>query len=528
MNLRTIKIKTVTAIGGLLMTFACSDDFTNLDPIGSSSADSFWQTEDDALEAANSMYYYMKDGDMFGRGFFWYINASDDMITGRTNASADNIANFNTTGTESYSYWMYPQSYKVIKRANDVLVNVPGMDINDDLKNRLLGEAYFMRGFHYFWLAHTYGDNGENGGVPIVTELNMNDAAGSYTRPGSVIDNYEQIVSDLKLAADLLPLYTEYGTEDLGRAHKDAALAYLAKTYLYWAQYDNSKWANVVTYCDAVTNSGSGRQLVDTNNPEKDFRELHSNLNNWGSEYIWSANSGTDDGSILPGVLLENKGWGLYNGWGYFQPTLELYNAFEQDDVRREVTILKFGDEFTFLGEDKLYYSENSLSGFQFNKYMYEYQFEDAIGTTINTNGDNPTSIYNVPILRYAEILLMKSEALIMQGLNGDEPLNLVRDRAGLDPINGAALEDVKHERRVELAGEYANRHFDLIRWGDANSIYTQPLHGRIHTNKTNPNSDYQVEVVREARNFDPSYMHVWPIPSEVIDASGIPQNKGW
>ena len=515
-------------MGTLLFFLSCSDDFTNLEPLGSPSADSFWSTQEDAVKAANSMYFYMKDEDMFSRGFFWYINASDDMITGRTNSKAYNISHFLTKGTEDYTYWMYPQSYKIIKRANDVLVNVPEMDINTNLKDRILGEAYFMRAFHYFWLAHTYGDNGPNGGVPIVTEENMNAPAGSYSRPASVVENYAQIVSDLTKAAELLPLYTEYAPEDLGRAHKDAALAYLAKTYLYWAQYDDSKWAEVVNYCDAVTNSGSGRALVDTNDPAKDYRELHSYLNNWSSEYIWSVVSGTNGGSKLPGVALENKGWGIYNGWGYYQPSLELYNEFEDGDVRREVTILKFGDDFKFFGEDRKYFSENSLSGFQFNKYMYEYQFEDPIGTYINPNGDSPTTIYNVPILRYAEILLMKSEALIMQGRNGDQPLNMVRNRAGLAPVVNATLEDLKHERRVELAGEFANRHFDLVRWGDAKETYGKPLHGQIHSDKKNPDSDFTIEIVREVRDFDPSYMHVWPIPVEVVESSGIPQNKGW
>ncbi|MCB4797945.1 RagB/SusD family nutrient uptake outer membrane protein [Neotamlana laminarinivorans] len=511
-----------------IVLVSCSDEFTNLEPIGSSSSGNFWQNEQDATEAVNSMYYYMKDEDMFSRGFMWYINASDDMITGRVNATADNIANFNTTGTESYTYWMYPQCYKIIRRANDVLANVPNMDIDEDLKNQYLGEAYFMRGFHYFWLAHTYGDNGLNGGVPIVTVDNMNDEAGSYSRPASVIENYEQIIEDLELAAQLLPLYTSYSSGDYGRAHKDAALAYIAKTNLYWAQYDDSKWQEVVTYCDAVTNSGSGRALIDTDNPEEDYRLLHSHLNNWTSEYIWSVDSGVDDGSKLPGVMLENTGWGLYNGWGYYQPTEGLYNAFEEDDARREVTILKFGDEFEFFGETRAYQSENSLSGFQFNKYMYEYGFEDPVGVYINSNGNNPGTIYNVPLMRYSEILLMKAEALIMQGLDGDEPLNLVRDRAGLNAITGATLENLKNERRVEFAGEFANRHFDLVRWGDAESTYSQPSYGRIHTDKSDPYSSYSVEEVRAARSFDASYMHVWPIPVEVIESSGIPQNINW
>lgn len=520
------KISTLVALTLGTMT-ACSDDFTDLDPLGSTSYENFFQNEQDAISAANSLYYYMKDEDMFSRGFFWYINASDDMVTGRINSTADNIKNFNMTGDEGYTSWMYPQSYKIIRRANDIILNVPDMDLSESIKNRILGEAYFMRGFHYFWLAHTYGDD-VSGGVPIVTELNMFNDAGSYSRPASVTENYAQIVEDLKMAVELLPLFTTYSAEDKGRAHKDAALGYLAKTYLYWAEYDPSKYADVVTYVDAVTNSGSGRDIYTTGNPSEDFRLLHSYHNNWGPEYIWSVVSGVNGGSKLPGISLENKGWGLYNGWGYYMPTNELYEEFEEGDYRREVTILKFGDEFKFFGENRRYQSENSLSGLQFNKYLYEYQFENPIGTYINSNGDDPTTILNVPLMRYSELLLMKSEAMIMQGQNGDEPLNRVRERAGLDALTNATMEDLKHERRVELAGEFANRHFDLVRWGDAEQAYSNPLHGQIHTDKSNPDSPYNLDVIWPARSFNAATDGIWPIPNTVVNSSGIDQNKGW
>lgn len=300
---------------------------------------------------------------------------------------------------------------------------------------------------------------------------------------------------------------------------------------MYWSNYDASRYAEVVKYADAVTTSGSGRALIDTDNPEVDYRELHSHLNNWTSEYIWSVNSGVDRGSILTGVMLENKGWGgKYNGWGgYYTPSEGLYNEYEAGDVRRGVTILNFGDDFKYFGEDRRYQSENSISGFQFNKYMYEFQFEDPIGQFLNTNGDNPTTVYNVPLMRYAEVLLMKAEALIADGKNGDAPLNMVRERAGLAPITNATMDDLKHERRVELAGEFANRHFDLVRWGgDAATTYAEPIYGRIHTDRSNPDSPYTSEIVWPARNFDASYMNVWPIPNTVIESSGIPQNKGW
>lgn len=527
--MKKISIKVIAGILGIVCmgVNSCSDDFTHLSPLGSTSYSNFWKSAQDANEAANSMYRHMPDEEMFARGYMWYINASDDMVTGRIKADADGVKSFNLTGDEGNVSGMYSKAYQIIHMANDILVNVPDMDISEGLKNRVLGEAYFMRAFHYFWTASTYGDE-KSGGVPIITVENMNASAGSFTRPTSVTENYAQIIDDLKKAADLLPLITELGTDDYGRANKDAALAYIAKTYLYWAQYDSSKYADAVAACDAVTNSGSGRALINTGNPSEDYRNLHSFQNNWTSEYIWSNVSGIQGGSILPGVMLENKGWGIYNGWGYFHPTLELYEEFEPGDFRRGVTILNFGDEFKFFGETRRYQSENSLTGFQFNKYMYEYQFEDPIGIYINPSGNVPSTIYNIPILRYAEVLLIKAEALIMQGSNGDAPLNLVRERAGLPGKTNATMEDLKHERRVELAGEFANRHRDLVRWGDAKDNYAQPLHGRIHTDNSDPDSPYTIEEVWAKRNFDPTYMNVWPIPNGVINASGIPQNAGW
>ncbi len=521
-------MKYIKYIAMLLLTplffIGCSEDFTELVPQGSATEANFWKTTEDALAGVNSMYYYMKDEDMFAHGFMWYINASDDMVTGRKDASADGAVYFTMTGDESIYKWMYKQCYKIIRRANEVIANVPNIKMDESLKERLLGEAYFMRGFHYFWLAHTYGDNGPNGGVPIVTEENMKQ--NKFTRPASVIENYELVVSDLEKAAEKLPLFTEYSEGNLGRAHKDAALAYIAKTYLYWAQYDNTKWAKVVEYCDKVTNSGSGRKLLNTGNPDKDFRNVFVEAQDFGPEYIWSVVSGTDAGSKLPGIMLEAGAWGDYNGWGYYQPTLELFEEFEAGDPRREATILEFGQEFKWFGKTKKYSSQNSQSGFQFNKYMEPYGYKNPVGSTINPNGNDPTTVADVPLIRYAEILLMKSEALIMQGQNGDEGINAVRARAGLTPVTNATMKELKHERRVELAGEFANRHFDLIRWGDATEAYSKPLHGRKYVNKTDPNSTFEVVVVREPRtNFDIKKHHVWLIPTEAIEASGIKQN---
>jgi starch-binding outer membrane protein, SusD/RagB family len=88
-------------------------------------------------------------------------------------------------------------------------------------------------------------------------------------------------------------------------------------------------------------------------------------------------------------------------------------------DPGREVTILKFGDKFTFFGVERSYRSANPLSGFQINKYMEPFSYgtgqQAGTNTLINQDGNYPTTKLNLPLLNYAEILLFKAEAFILQ-----------------------------------------------------------------------------------------------------------------
>jgi hypothetical protein len=395
----------------------------------------------------------------------------------------------------------------VIKRANDVILHVPGIDMDAALRNRILGEAYFLRGLMYFQLSYNYGD--DKAGVPIVTEQNVT-STDPVARAANVSENYALVESDLKAAASLLPYFDTYAATDFGRAHKTAAWAYLSKMYLY-----TKNWVMAEKYADSVINSGKHALVAK-------YGDVFTIASNWSKEYIWSALStpkGTGGwGSILPGVMLENKGWGKYNGWGYFTPTKELFDAFETGDARRDVTILKPGDAFKFFGKDTVYGSNNSLSGYQFRKYMEPFSYADPIGSYISPNGDHPTTALNPPLLRYAEVILIKAEAELMQGKSADVEINKIRNRAGLLPVSGATIAELKKQRRCEFAGEWADRHRDLVRWGDAQTVYAQPLHG------------YSGSVIWPARTFNPAVHDVWPVPSTEISSSGgvIKQSTGW
>ena len=484
--------------------------------------------DEQAMQAVYSLFYWQYREGTLGRGFMWYENCSDNLITGRTQAEAQNIKNFLDNGSNTRDVRdNWPQLYQTINYANQLIKAVPtATKLSEKVKNNVMGHAYFFRAFAYLWLAPFYGDNGPNGGIPIVTENTTIDEI-DVPRPASVLDNYNMIIEDFEKAAELLPYFDEIPVNEWGLMHKTAAWSLMARAALHASTWDPSYYAKVSEYADLVINSGK-HALV------SNYADVFKIENNWSPEYIMSATSTEIDGSKLPGVLFQNGGFGYYNTWGYYQPTLELYNAFEEGDTRRKATIVAPGDTIYFIGNEIIWAvnpsSVSSPSALTFGKYLEPFKAADAVGTTVNPNSDNGTTDLNIPLIRYADVLLMKAEALIWQGQNGDQYLNQVRVRAGLTPKTNATKADLKNERRCELALEYGSfRHLDLVRWGDAQAAYAQPLHGwKVNLGGSGIESLEVIEVW-PARNFNPAIHHVFPIPSrEIAKSVNLKQNLGY
>lgn len=481
---------------------SCTGDWLDTTKEGTPTDQNFWKTDNDFIKAANGLYYIFGEEETYGRDLFWEQGASDDIFYSRSRGNGEmSLANLTYDGeTESRLSTIYDEFYTTMSVANDIIVHalaIPEASRTAVIK-RTLGEAYFMRGFSHFMIAYRYGRT--DNGVPFAKYEDMSDYQAQRNeipaQQASVIDDYKLIVEDLQKAADNLPWFKEYGEDDYGRPAKDAAYGYMVKAYAYWAQWDKSQWANIPSIVDKIHNEG-GRDLLDN------YADVFKISNNWSREYVWSVNSSAANyaGSIFPGMVLENKGWGEYNGWGNFKPTLELYAEYNDNDTRRAATILSYGDEFTYFGSKRKYYSSSDNEcGFQFNKYMDPYVKGDK--SNVSGNGDRPTTDLNLPLMRYAELLLFKAEALIMQGKNAEAaaPLQLIADRAHEGVTYTApTMKDLMHERRCELAGEWTDRRFDLIRWSgtdtsadwckEALAKLTAAKHGLKHTDRTNPDS---------------------------------------
>ncbi|GHT19619.1 membrane protein [Bacteroidia bacterium] len=560
---------------------SCSSDFLEHQKYGPGDSESFWNTEADLGKALDAFYTYTNSEETTGRGHYWYENCSDNMVTGRTNASPDRMKNFQGGTTESYVHTFWNEMAKVITKANDVLRYVPKMDaVSQPVKDNALGQGYFFRAYGYLWIAPWYGDT-RNGGIPIVTELTTVDELDA-PRPASVLDNYDMIIDDFRKAGELLPSWSQLTQTEWGRPYKTAAWAFAARAALYAAQFDEAKYYPIVIeMCDKIINlTGADKRelhyLAANHNfsdkaknsyglPATNYSDLFRIENNFSEEFIYSIMGGITGGPKFHGMSFDMDGFGGYNNWGYYTPTAELYEAFEPGDTRRDAIIMAPGQRILHpsgtgsLENREVWYlvpanaperaaegltalgSASSSPTHLVNRKMHSiYEVEGGYGTVYNTSGDSPYGRLNCIVMRYADVLLMKAEALIWTKGEGDADakalLNQIRKRAGLPEDSPATKAALKNERRCELAFEFMpSRHLDLVRWGDAKAIYAQPLHGYAVKWKTvddNPwvfDPSEKIEVW-QARTFDPVKNQVFAIPQSIISKSDgiLKQNKDY
>lgn len=531
-----------------LFIFGSCDEFLDVQPEGSPTTTTYFANDQQSIDAIKALYSRFPQEAQFGRDLFWEQGGANDIVWGRTR-SFNTLAYLTYTGDESPLRDNFEHFYRWMASSNWVVSSLLAKKEKQALtavETRSLGEAYFMRAFNHFYLAYRYGTKDQ--GVPAI-QYEKVEGGYNYTIPPqqpTVMDNYKMIIEDLQQAEEYLPLFSTYGPEDRGRAHKAAAVGYMAKVYAYWATWDNTQWANVISSVDKLENT-YGRNLASS------FSQLFSSdfADFWTPEYIWSipGNGGAQGGgSEFPGVILENKGWGVYNGWGQNKPSLDIYQEMLKDgegNERLTRSILEYNQEFQFNGETRRFYSSSDLeAGFMINKWMDPFKHANMTEQYVNTSGDWPTARVNFHILRFADCLLLRAEAYLNTGnaAKAVSDINRVRTRSKLAPIAQATMADLYHERRCELAFEFTDHLYDLKRWavsGDATikALAVKELTSiprvRIYNDRLNPESDFKEGTYSifdgQSKQWSDSKI-VFPYPSEQINKSNglLKQNAGY
>jgi hypothetical protein len=477
--------KTLLYAAILLLNFAGCEESLEFEVKNRLTLDNFYESADDAVASVNAIYDVLGHVNMYCSSL-WLIQdiASDDCDAKSTwnDPYAQEFDQYTLKPNNLYTTNIWQASYQLITRANLTIHNIPGIEMEEELKARLLGEAKFLRALSYFNLVRLFG------GVPLVLQPETD--IDKYLIPRATAEQvYSQILSDLEDAADNLPV--QYGGLDKGRATKGAALGLLAKVYLTRQQWDLA--------------SQKAKEVMDLqvyalwDDYKDNFREAHKN----GIESVFEV-------QFYTGVQPENTRivisglpsiFAFPAGVGIILPTDDLLNSFEPGDYRYEVT---FFEEYIFFGTNT------------FEPHIWKHWDQDAYGPD-----ETGSSGANFPVMRYAEVLLIYAEALneMNQGPTQEayDAVNQVRARArnGVDGVlpdlSGLSYEEfqaaVLKEKRCETVNE-GHRWYDLVRTGNLETYVKRAKGGKA----------------------DPQPHHyVFPIPQREIDLNdALEQNDDY
>lgn len=490
--MRSLKLIAPLAVTCLM---ACTDlEVTNPNQ---RTTDTFWLTDDDAIVAINAAYGGIQGNGVYGRWLHFASDARTDVGTSRSpwtdlqNWTRTVLVSSNFEGNE----FSWRERYHAIYRANQVIENVPAIEMDEGLKRRIVAEATFLRGLMYYDLAILFGN------VPVITEVLE---AGEFpaTQPEATV--LAQAETDaLAAAADLPESYTG---NDVGRATRGAALALAAR-----AQLQQREWPTAAATFRQVVESGV-YDLAPT------YAENFTMQGENNMESVFEAQFGG------PGVLASGtRGLNIAKlvgppeiGFTDVQPTEWFFQQYFAEsgtaDPRLDATIFwnkpggmdvhgrpfaqRYPNGFKDTGIDKTYFWK------KYGEHWLPVQDWDAA--------------LNYKVIRYADVLLMLAEALTEAGEPDDAAtyLNMVRTRVGLPEVSTTLGQAdmrarIEHEMLMELGWEnkrlpYLKRH-DLFK-----KAVLQPH---------DPDFDFFVDGKSE----------LLPVPQNEVDLNpNVTQNPGW
>lgn len=513
-----MKIKNIiiTLIG--LIGLSCNDGFLDKYPNDMLSDATYWTNASDAVKYTTGIYRYL-------------IAPVDDVML--TDSYTDNavpvhihdpqgaISSGSATSTNRFMRIAWEEAYKGIRRCEVFFENIDRVEMDTELKQRLIGEVEFLRAFFYATLVQRFG------GVSILDgPLGLNEPIPARS---STEDTYKFIIDELNKAANKLP--AKYSnTDEIGRATKGAAISLKALLHLHYENYPEAE-----KEAKAVIDMG-------IYNIFDDYVELFRPENKNNAEVIFDKQfmkeqyTITIDQAYMP---VMNGGWtvmsptqDLVDAYSctdgksiHESPLYDKANPYENRDPRLFYSIMWNGRVFagktynTYEGPDKIGSGNATRTGYCLHKYL-----DPAI------DGNTQRSWTNFIYIRYAEVLLTYAEARTRT--NGPdqsvyEAVNKVRQRASVNmpPLpeglsRQEMLDAIIHERRVELTFE-GKRLFDIRRLRIAENVMTKPVYGQIMDGE---------HVYIETRNFNPAKDYLWAIPQTEIDLSkgALVQNPGY
>ncbi len=508
-NIKQYVHKALSLLVLLIGTVGCSDFLDEQDP-SNLQPESFYTTATHAEAAIAAVYAEARFvGD--GAGIFssnWQLLMAPTGTTTTETAQNSDLNNlyslsFDANTLHIRNWW--GGIYQVIANANLVLENVPGIEMDEAQKNRVLAEAKFLRAWAYFYAVRIWGD------VPLILQPQSATSEDFFPARAPQQEVYGQIVTDLTEAENAgLPW-----TDETGRVSQAAVKTLLAKVYLTMAGQplnETGRYADAAAKAKEVIDNAGSIRLFET------YGQLHDeSLNNTG-EHIFSLQyndlvTGNPMGNMYPNFQpVTYRG---PSGTGSTIPDIDFYNSYGDEDLRKQ------NREGWFYSS---YYRDGDGELFELGKpYIFKYFNRTANGTqgVPGTARDN----LNLMIFRYAEVLLIYAEA--SNEVNGPtqeawDALKAIRDRATLDTPDLGTFnvesfrEAVWTERWHELAFEM-KVWFDMVRLRQVYNVTTGGFDAFVGHVNLNSNQPLQEKHL------------LFPLPEqEIINSPNLTQNPGY
>ena len=426
-------------------------DPSNLTP------DSFYTTAKHAESAIAAVYAdarFVGDGAGIFSSNWQLLEAPTGTSTTQTaqNSDLNNLYSLSYDANTLHVRNWWRGVYKLIANANLVLENVPNIEMDEAQKNKVLGEARFFRAWGYFYAVRLWGD------VPLITlpQSATSEDFNPTRSPQKAV--YDQIVADL-VAAESAGLSW---TDESGRVSQAAVKSLLAKVYLTMAGHplnETARYADAASKAKEVIDNAGPLDLFDT------YAEVHDETLGNMVEHVFSLQYNDEVAGNPMGNMFPNFKPVTYrgpSGTGSTVPEIEFYNSYEAGDLRA------VDREGWFYSS---YYTNGSGDLFDLGApYVFKH-FNVIANGTFGVPGTAKDNL-NMPIIRFAEVLLIYAEAANeATGPNQDavDALTRIRDRAELTtPLLGAFTqaslrEAVWKERWHELCYEQITW-FDMVR----------------------------------------------------------------
>ena len=512
----------------LLTDFSCTEKYLNVLPEDKITSANFPKTEGDIKLLLNGVYALLRESSIYDQGLFGFgvLDGATPNAFNWGNTAITKTGNGQLSSADAgIVTFRWTRCYAIIFRSNYLLKALEGVQLSEDIKSVYVGEAHFLRGLAYSLLVESYG------GVPLITSSLSTDEAKNVSR-ATANDTWQQVIADYDVAIGKL----KADAPQVGRATKGAALGLELRTYLYQNKYD--KVVELAAKIDALNKyslfpSYEGLfKLANENNKEVLFDiQYIRGENSQGSLHDQYCGTGTGSftrGSrYVPTADLVDAYERIDGSAGkYSSSNIDLNNPYAGWDPRMKFTVVVPGSYFLgYRFPNYLYpagafnHPGNRLQQFSSRKYRIEPESD------LPPSGQ---SDLNNIIMRYADVILAKAEAIIETNGDINEAIRLInrirteRIDVKLTPLplgmsQDAARQKLRHERRIEFALE-GLYWADIKRWNIAKDLYPLVI------------KDQKGGIIET--KFPNGYLeryNLLPIPdAEISLNNNLIQNKGW